>query len=33
MIRGGSNYLGFGPDARLYSSDNGRHIYAFTITG
>jgi hypothetical protein len=30
---GGSNYLAFGPDGRLYASDNSRHIYAFTITG
>jgi len=29
----GSNYLAFGPDGRLYASDNSRHIYAFTITG
>jgi tripartite motif-containing protein 71 len=29
----GSNYLAFGPDGRLYASDNSRHVYAFTITG
>jgi sugar lactone lactonase YvrE len=29
----GANYVTFGPDGRLYASDNSRHIYAFTITG
>jgi hypothetical protein len=27
----GPNYLDFGPDGRLYVSDNTRHVYAFTI--
>jgi DNA-binding beta-propeller fold protein YncE len=29
----GPNYLAFGPDGRLYVSDNTRHVYAFTIRG
>jgi DNA-binding beta-propeller fold protein YncE len=29
----GPNYLDFGPDGRLYVSDNTRHVYAFTIIG
>jgi tripartite motif-containing protein 71 len=29
----GSNFVEFGPDGRLYASDNSRHVYAFTITG
>jgi DNA-binding beta-propeller fold protein YncE len=29
----GPNYLSFGPDRRLYVSDNTRHVYAFRITG
>jgi len=29
----GSNFVEFGPDGRMYASDNSRHIYAFTITG
>jgi len=29
----GANYLDFGPDGRLYVSDNTRHVYAFTIVG
>ena len=28
-----SNFVEFGPNGRLYASDNSRHIYAFTITG
>jgi hypothetical protein len=26
----GPHYLAFGPDGRLYVSDNSRHVYAFT---
>jgi len=33
MTRGGSNYLTFGPDGRLYASDNSRHIFSFNVTG
>jgi DNA-binding beta-propeller fold protein YncE len=29
----GSNYVAFGPDGRLFVSDNTRHVYAFTING
>jgi sugar lactone lactonase YvrE len=29
----GTNYVTFGPDGRLYASDNSRHVYAFTING
>lgn len=29
----GPDYLDFGPDGRLFVSDNNRRVYAFTITG
>jgi DNA-binding beta-propeller fold protein YncE len=29
----GPNYLDFGPDGRLYVSDNTRHVYSFRIVG